>query len=100
MSDMNNRFCGLASAKSFAAIGSLFECPIDGKYATNSTSGGPHVKGIELKQAKSQPTQIQRFKEAARALECDDDPAAFEKKLAKIARAKAKGDGEKNPARG
>jgi hypothetical protein len=32
--------------------------------------------------------QLDRFKEAARALECDDDPKAFEKRVAKIAKAK------------
>lgn len=35
--------------------------------------------------------QIERFREAARELECDDDPKAFEKRVAKIAKAKLKG---------
>ena len=34
--------------------------------------------------------QIDRFKEAARQLETDDDEAAFNAKLKKIAKAKAK----------
>lgn len=34
--------------------------------------------------------QLERFKEAARALECDDDPKAFEKRVAEIAKAKPK----------
>jgi hypothetical protein len=33
-------------------------------------------------------TQIEQFREAARALECDDDPKAFEKRVAEIAKAK------------
>ena len=33
------------------------------------------------------PTQLDRFREAARALECDDDEAAFAAKLRKIATA-------------
>lgn len=37
--------------------------------------------------------QIDRFKQAARELECDDDPKAFEKRVAEIARAKPKGKG-------
>jgi hypothetical protein len=32
--------------------------------------------------------QLDRFKEAARALECDDDPKAFRKVMEKIAKAK------------
>ena len=32
--------------------------------------------------------QINRFKEAARQLECDDDEAAFDAKLKKVAKAK------------
>ena len=31
--------------------------------------------------------QIDRFKEAARALECDDDDAHFDEKLKKVAKA-------------
>ena len=33
--------------------------------------------------------QLDRFKEAARELETDDDPKAFEKRIAKIAKPKA-----------
>jgi len=36
-------------------------------------------------------SQLERFKEAARALECDDDPKAFEKVMEKIAKAKPNG---------
>lgn len=36
------------------------------------------------------PSQLDRFKEAARELECDDDPKAFEKRVAEIAKAKPK----------
>ena len=36
--------------------------------------------------------QIERFKEAARALGCDEDEAAFKAKLAVIARQKPKGE--------
>ena len=32
------------------------------------------------------PSQRQRFEEAARALECDDDKDRFEKRLGKIAK--------------
>ncbi len=39
--------------------------------------------------------QIDRFREAARALECDDDEARFDAKLKKVAKApKPTGDGE------
>jgi hypothetical protein len=31
-------------------------------------------------------TQLDKFKEAARALETDDDPARFKERLAKVAR--------------
>jgi len=33
------------------------------------------------------PTQADRFKEAARELECDDDEARFDAKLKKVAKA-------------
>lgn len=32
--------------------------------------------------------QLDKFKEAARELECDDDPEAFKKRLKKLAKAK------------
>ena len=35
------------------------------------------------------PAQIDRFKEAARQLDCDEDEAAFDEKLKGIARQKA-----------
>lgn len=44
---------------------------------------------------KNQPnktSQIDRFKETARALGCDEDPAAFDEKLKAIARHKPKND--------
>jgi hypothetical protein len=34
--------------------------------------------------------QLDRFKEAARALECDDDPKAFKKLIGKIVKAKSR----------
>ncbi len=34
------------------------------------------------------PSQLDRFKEAARALECDEDEAAFDEKLKGIAKRK------------
>jgi hypothetical protein len=37
-------------------------------------------------------SQIDRFRETARALECDEDEAAFKAKLAVIARQKPKGE--------
>lgn len=39
-----------------------------------------------------EPSQIDRFREAARALECDDDEARFDAKLKKVAKAKPKDD--------
>ncbi len=36
----------------------------------------------------SEPTQLDRFKEAARQLEADDDEARFNDRLKKIAKAK------------
>ena len=35
----------------------------------------------------NEPTQLDRFKEAARQLECDDDEATFAAKLKKVAKA-------------
>jgi hypothetical protein len=37
-------------------------------------------------------SQSDRFKEAARALECDDDEARFDAKLKKVAKTKPKDD--------
>lgn len=42
------------------------------------------------------PSQRDRFIEAARALGCDEDPAAFDEKLALVARAKPKDEGQKS----
>ena len=49
----------------------------------------------ERKSSGKGDTQLDRFKEAARALECDDDPKAFEKRVGKIARAKPKAEEKK-----
>ncbi|MFN7611137.1 MAG: hypothetical protein ACK5QX_09420 [bacterium] len=38
--------------------------------------------------------QLNRFREAARQLECDDDPAHFDAKLKKVARAPKPKDDE------
>ena len=43
--------------------------------------------------------QIDRFIETARALECDEDEAAFKAKLAVIARQKPKDDGKTGKAK-
>lgn len=40
-------------------------------------------------------SQIEKFKEAARALECDDDEARFNANLRRIAKAKSKPKEEK-----
>lgn len=36
---------------------------------------------------KADQTQLDKFKEAARELECDDDPEAFKKRLGRLAKA-------------
>ena len=41
-------------------------------------------------------TQLDRFKEAARQLETDDDDARFNERLRKLAKQKPKGDIKKN----
>lgn len=43
------------------------------------------------------PDQAARFREAARALECDDDEARFDAKLKKFAQAKPKPDAPPPP---
>jgi hypothetical protein len=43
----------------------------------------------------TKPNQVERFKEAARALECDEDEAAFDEKLKGIAKPKVRLDGVK-----
>jgi len=40
------------------------------------------------KESVESTDQLARFKEAARALECDDDPKAFKRLISKIAKAK------------
>jgi hypothetical protein len=48
---------------------------------------------------KETPSQADRFREAARALECDDDAAHFDAKLKKVAKAaKPKGEKSADPA--
>lgn len=41
---------------------------------------------------KANKSQLDKFKEAARQLETDDDEERFEKKLKKLVKQKAKGD--------
>lgn len=42
--------------------------------------------------AKAKPSQLDKFKEAARELEADDDPKAFDERLGRLVRSKpAKG---------
>lgn len=43
----------------------------------------------------SNQSQSERFKEAARELECDDDEAQFEAKLKRVAKAKPRDDENK-----
>lgn len=45
--------------------------------------------------AKDRP-QAERFREAARALECDDDAAHFDQRLKKVAQVKPKPDAPKD----
>lgn len=52
--------------------------------SSHNSKTGPDQKADRM-------PQIERFREAARELECDDDPKAFEKRVAKIAKAKLKG---------
>jgi hypothetical protein len=43
----------------------------------------------------NEPTQLDKFKDAARELECDDDERRFKERLARLTkRRKAKPDGE------
>lgn len=37
----------------------------------------------------SEPSQLEKFKEAARELECDDDDQRFKERLKKVAKGKA-----------
>jgi hypothetical protein len=41
-----------------------------------------------MTQKKASSDQLDRFREAARALECDDDEARFDAKLKKVAKAR------------
>lgn len=43
---------------------------------------------MKQNQMTPKPNQIDRFKEAARALECDEDEAAFDAKLRDVAKHK------------
>jgi hypothetical protein len=52
-----------------------------------------------MAQKKSNESQVERFKEAARMLGCDEDEAAFEAKLKKIAKAQAPKKRVKKPKR-
>jgi hypothetical protein len=49
-----------------------------------------------LKKTPDTKPQIDRFRETARALECDEDEAAFKAKLAVIARQKPKEEKKKS----
>ncbi|MEC9065911.1 MAG: hypothetical protein VX569_01360 [Pseudomonadota bacterium] len=40
------------------------------------------------KPAEAELSQLEKFKNAARELECDDDPEVFKKRLGKLAKAK------------
>lgn len=46
--------------------------------------------------SSSKSDQAERFREAARALECDDDDARFDEKLRQVAKAKPKPDAPKD----
>ena len=48
------------------------------------------------KQPKDTKPQLERFRETARQLECDEDQERFEKKLGKIAKAKPKAASRSN----
>jgi hypothetical protein len=37
---------------------------------------------------KPEPSQLDKFKQAARELECDDDPERFRQRLAKVVKGK------------
>ena len=45
---------------------------------------------MDQKSRDKEPTQLDRFREAARALGCDEDEAAFDEKLKGIAAPKPK----------
>ena len=52
----------------------------------------------ERNKKSSDDAQSQRFMETARELGCDEDEAAFEDKLRRIARQKPKSEGDEKPA--
>ena len=52
----------------------------------------PETKARKARRSRLETGQSDRFIEAARRLECDDDKARFEKRLGKIAKAKPKGE--------
>ena len=45
--------------------------------------------------SSGEPAQINKFREAARDLECDDDEARFDGRLSKLVKKPAKRDGQK-----
>jgi hypothetical protein len=49
--------------------------------------------------SENQQSQLERFKETARQLGCDEDGAAFDEKLTRIAKHKPKPDFDTIPAR-
>jgi len=42
--------------------------------------------------AENKPTQLDKFKQAARDLECDDDPERFRERVAKVVKQPGKGN--------
>ena len=48
---------------------------------------------------KPAKSQFDKFKQAARALETDDDEERFDKKLKRVAKAKLENEGDKEPDR-
>ena len=56
-------------------------------------TGKPNLMGMKKESAPPTP-QIAKFRKLARALECDDDEAAFKAKLRTIARARPAGKWE------
>jgi len=52
---------------------------------------------LEAQMAKPESeSQLDKFKEAARELECDDDPEAFKKRLGKLVKREGKEPQERN----
>lgn len=46
------------------------------------------TKSLKSDASSDKPTQLDKFKEAARELECDDDDKRFKERLGKLAKAK------------